>query len=241
MNKISSDRFADGSLRPYEQVERYGAATLSDAQLLAVILRTGTNGTDSIELAKKVLASGATHEGLIGLYQMSIPELMQIKGIGRVKAIQISCICELSKRMAARKREKTIDFSSPKAVAYVYMEQMRHEERERVIIVMLDAKCQLIKDEVLTIGTVNCSLVTPREILIEALKYRAVSFIVLHNHPSGDPSPSQMDYRVTKRLKTAGELVGVRLTDHIVIGDASYYSFQEDGFFNDQKRPNNEF
>lgn len=217
-----------GDMRPYEKVEAAGVTALTDRELLAVILRTGTSGLGVDELAGNVLAaSGGT--GLLGLRHMMLPDFKSIRGIGRVRAIQLTCVCEIARRMHKQSAGKRLDFSAPSAIADYYMEDLRHLDTERLMAVMLDNRCRMICDEVLTIGTVNTSLISVREVLILAVRCGAVSFIVLHNHPSGDPSPSPQDISVTRKLKEAGETIGIPLTDHIIIGDNRYYSFVESG------------
>ena len=152
---------------------------------------------------------------------------MNIKGIGKAKAVQIRCICELSKRIAKKNSRIKLDFSSSQSVAQYYMDDLRSLSKEQLLLVMLDSKCCLIRDAVVSIGTVNSSLVSPREIFIEALKYRAVFIIMLHNHPSGDPSPSTNDLMVTERIKKTGDIIGIHLLDHIIIGDNLYVSLKE--------------
>lgn len=215
--------------RPYEKCFRVGPEALSDAELLAVILRNGTLGEGSLNLAMQVLAHSKKEKGLLALMDMSIPELMEIKGIGKVKAIQLKCVAELSKRIAAARRETIVRFTTPGQIADYYMEQLRHETRERLLIVMFDAKGELLHDSVLSIGTVDASLISPREIFIEALRYEAVRIVLLHNHPSGDPGPSNEDIQVTERIEKLGKLMGIPLIDHIIIGDNKYISFREEG------------
>ena len=217
-------------LRPYEKCMRYGTEVLSDVELLAVILRVGTNGMDATQLAGKILTIPENRDGLLGLASISISRLMKIKGVGRVKAIQIKCICELSRRMAKQTAAQRMDFSSPDAIADYYMQDLRYLNKEHMILVMLDSKCRLIHDCVISMGTVNASLITPGEIFSEALKFEAVSIVLLHNHPSGDATPSRNDIEVTRRIAQAGSLLGINLIDHIVIGDNAYTSLREKEF-----------
>ena len=218
-----------GELRPYEKCVSLGAESLSDAELLAVIIKTGTNGMNAIELSKLIIGTNSTPKqaGLLGIMNLSIPQLVQIKGVGQVKAIQIRCICELSRRIAKSTAYQKLNFTSPSAIADYYMEDMRHRTKEQLVIAMLDSKCRLIHDTILSVGTVNASLITPREVFIEALRYNAVAIVILHNHPSGDSTPSNNDVIVTTRIKESGELLGIRLIDHIIIGDNSYTSMKE--------------
>lgn len=215
--------------RPYEKCLKYGAGVLTDSELLAVIIRTGTKGTDSIELSRQILKESKKSPGILGIMDLSIPELMKIKGIGKVKAIQISCIGELSRRISKQRAALKLKCNNPASIADYYMEDMRHSKREQLVVMFLDTKCCLIKDMVLSIGTVNASLVSPRELFIEALKYQAVSIILLHNHPSGDPSPSREDIQITKKVKACSDIIGIALIDHIIIGDNKYVSLKEQG------------
>ncbi len=211
-----------------------GARALSDAQLLAVILRTGTNGQNATKLAGRILAHTGGHsvnDRLNKLNRLTIPELMSIKGVGEVKAIQIQCICELSRRIAKQTAAQKLDFSSAYSIAEYYMEDMRHLDKEQMVLAMLDSKCCLIKDSVISVGTVNASLVSPREIFAQALKYNAVHIVLLHNHPSGDCTPSRNDIQVTIKIKQAGDIMGISLIDHIIIGDNKYTSLKEKEYF----------
>ncbi len=217
------------SERPYEKCEKNGAAYLSDAELLAVILRTGTKELRAIDLAVKVLNYGEANSGLKGLNYLTLKELTKIKGIGRVKAIELLCLTELTKRMAKEIHRDSFRLATPKSVADYYMQDMRHLCREQILLVMLDSKSKLIKDLVISSGTVNTSIMPVREIFVQALKQEAVNIILIHNHPSGDPTPSAEDLRVTKRIREAGNFVGISLMDHIIIGDNRYISLKEQG------------
>ncbi len=218
------------SERPYEKCETYGPQFLSDAELLAVILKTGSKGLRAIDLAVNVLNYSKAYPGLKGLNYLTMKELKKIRGIGRVKAIQLLCLTELTKRMSREVHKETLKFTTPQSVAEYYMQDMRHLKKEQVLLLMLDSKSKLLKDMVMSSGTVNLSIVPIREILIQALKEEAVKIILVHNHPSGDPTPSPEDIRVTKRMKEAGDLVGISLMDHIIIGDNKYISLKEQGF-----------
>ena len=217
------------SERPYEKCEMYGAAYLSDAELLAVILRTGTKNLRSIDLAVNILNYPEANSGLKGLNYLTMKELTKINGIGRVKAIELLCLTELTKRMSKEIHRDSLKLVTPKSVADYYMQDMRHLSREQIILVMLDSKSRVIKDMVISSGTVNTSIMPAREIFVQALKQEAVNIILIHNHPSGDPSPSSEDLKVTKRIKEAGNFVGITLMDHIIIGDNRYISLKEQG------------
>ena len=219
--------------RPYEKCFSQGEAALSDCELLAVILRSGTQGLNSLELAQEILQymETSSYTGLTGLLHISVQDLMEIHGIGQVKAIQLKCIGELSKRIARTATRPQMVMNNPSSVASYYMEELRHEEQEVVICMMSDVKGHFLGDKVLTRGTATGSLVTPREIYMEALRRHAVSLILVHNHPSGDPTPSPDDMQITARIYQAGELLGIHRLDHIIIGDQKYCSFREEGIW----------
>lgn len=214
--------------RPYEKCERRGAHTLSDEELLAVLLRTGTRGENALDLAKRILYY-AGEPGILGIHQFSAQRLMRIKGIGKVKAIQISCISELAKRLSKATYQEALCFADPGTIARYYMEDLRHEKQELMKLLMLNTKAKLVGETDISKGTVNASLITPRELFIEALQKNAVSIVILHNHPSGDPTPSREDMLMTKRILDAGTLIGIELLDHIIIGNNCYVSFREEG------------
>ncbi|MCI5512416.1 MAG: DNA repair protein RadC [Oliverpabstia sp.] len=216
--------------RPYEKCLAYGPEVLTDSELLAVILRSGTRGISSVALASQILEAGAGGEqGLLGIHRLSMGDLMEFRGIGQVKAVQIKCIGELSKRIASVSAKKLLDFQNPETIADYYMEQMRHEEQEIMICMMLNTKNQLLGETVISRGTVNASLVSPRDLILAAFRFRAVFIIIVHNHPSGDPKPSRDDLDITKRIQAACSLVDIPLLDHIIIGDQRYISFRQEG------------
>ena len=213
--------------RPYEKCLKQGAEALSDAELLAVLLRTGTKGENVLALAKRLLYEDGG-AGLLGIHQFSFQSLMKLKGIGKVKAVQILCLSELAKRLSKASVEPRLRFSSSQSVAEYYMEDLRHRNQEVMKLLLLNSKAELIDETNISKGTVNASLVTPRELFVEALKKEAVSMILLHNHPSGDPTPSRDDILTTKRISECGLLIGIELLDHIIIGINCYVSFQEE-------------
>lgn len=217
------------SERPYEKFEKYGVESLSNAELLAVIIKSGSKGEQSITVASRVLNLSEQYKGLIGLNYLSLEDLMTVRGIGRVKAIQLLCVTELSKRMAQEKHSDKEVLSSPNVIADYYMQNMRYLDCEQVILLLLDTKCHKIRDMVLSKGTVNASIVEPREVFVKALRYQAVNIVLLHNHPSKDTTPSQADRALTRRLVETGEIVGIPVLDHIIIGDNTYFSFREHG------------
>lgn len=217
--------------RPYEKCERFGAENLTDAELLAVILRTGTRGENSLDLARHLLHPDFGRAGLHNIHQWTMERLTCIRGIGRVKAIQILCLAELSKRMAQESAAEGLDFSSPETIARYYMEDMRHRTREVLKLLLLNTRSRLIGETNVSIGTVDMALVSPRELFLEAFHSKASAIILLHNHPSGDPTPSREDVRITRRVHEVGLLLGIELLDHIIIGNNCFISLKEKGFF----------
>ena len=217
-------------LLPYEKFEQFGARSLTDAELLAIIIRTGTKTSNSVELGKKILNLGSNSgqaTGILSLQHLTLEELMKVKGIGRVKAIRIKCVTEFSRRIAMESFKKGIRFDRPATIADYYKEQVRHLEVEQVILVMTDGKNQFLKDHILSTGTVNMSLISPREVFMTAIKTQAVHILLVHNHPSGDPTPSRDDIEITKRIHEASQIMNIPLVDHIIIGDTTYMSLKE--------------
>ena len=215
--------------RPYERCERFGASNLTDSELLAVLLRTGTRGENALQLADKILHPVFSQKGVLNLHQWTYEQLMQIKGIGKVKAIQILCLAELSRRLAKATAQEGLNFSNPASIARYYMEDLRHANQEQMKLLLLNTKSGLIGETEISKGTVNSAVTSPRELFVEALQKNAVSIVLLHNHPSGDPTPSKEDVLITRRIQEAGRLIGVELLDHIVIGDNCYVSLREKG------------
>lgn len=216
---------------PYERFEHVGAQALTDAELIAIILRTGTVGEDALSLAHRVLSltSGRT-TGILALNSIPLEELLKIKGIGKVKAIRLKCVAEICARMQTRSRENTLSFKDPSSVAGLYMERMRHLETEHVYLLLCDTKNHIIKEILVSKGTVNASVISPREIFIEALRFQAVYILLIHNHPSGDPNPSSQDIAITRVIAEASLLMQIPLLDHIIIGDNHYVSLKEKGY-----------
>lgn len=227
MNQTGTIKEMPEDERPYEKCVNYGAGTLSNTELLAVLLRTGTQGRTSLDLARNILNAANNDDGILNIHHLTLEKLQSIKGIGKVKAIQILCLSELAKRLAKASAKEGLTFSLPSTIAEYYMEDMRHQKQEHMKLLMLNTKSKLIGETDVSKGTVNASLVSPRELFIEALEKNAVSIILLHNHPSGDPTPSTSDLLLTQRVKDAGNLIGIELLDHIIIGNNCYTSFAE--------------
>ncbi len=224
------------SERPYEKLERLGPGVLSDAELLAVLLRSGTRGERVTEVASRALAaaSAAAHtaganDPLSALLLTPLEELSKLRGIGRVHAIQLKAVLEISIRIASAKALEHVSFQDPASVADFCMESMRYLEQETVRVLYFNNRGMLLADKTLSVGTIQQALVCTRDIMAAAMACKAVYFIILHNHPSGDPTPSREDIETTQRLAEAGQLMEVRLLDHIVIGNGIYYSMKEHG------------
>ena len=215
--------------RPYERCIKYGPEALSNTELLSVILKSGYGGKSAYQLAGELLKKYESPHTLADLFFAGINELTKTKGIGCVKAVMLRCVGELCSRISKETASGRITLNSSKSIADYYMESMRHLEQEQIRAAFFDTKCNLIRDVIISTGTVNASIVSPREIFIRALENKAVFVVVLHNHPSGDPSPSGEDLILTNEIKKAGELLKVPLMDHIIIGDNRYVSLKDHG------------
>lgn len=213
------------SEQPEEIFKRTGERYMTDAQLLAAVLRCGSGSLNVLEMSEEILK---VHDGsLINLSDLSYDELMEIKGVGKIRAMQLKCIAEISRRIATTSRKKKYRFMTSKDVALKYMEEMRHFDKENAFVLFLNTKMELLSQELLSVGTVNKSLISPRELFNMALKRNAVNVILLHNHPSGDPTPSDSDIEITRKLADASDVVGIKLIDHIIIGDRVYFSMND--------------
>lgn len=208
------------SERPYEKLEMYGEQALSNAELLAIIIKTGTKDNTSIELAQKVLNLNNSKENSLRFLQnVSIEELTNIKGIGKVKALQIKAIAELTKRMSMPINFKNIKIKMPQDVANILMEELKYEKREIVKVIILNIKNIVLKIVNITVGSTNFAVLEPKDVLIEAIKMQAPKIILVHNHPSGNATPSKEDFEITKKIYQCAKLMGIELLDHIVIGE----------------------
>ena len=211
--------------RPYEKMELYGENALSNAELLAIILKTGTKEESSVVIAQKLLSLYPESENNLDfLKEMSIEEFMHIKGIGKVKAIQLKAIGELTKRIARPITTNQVQINSPKEVAELLINEMRYDKREIVKVILLNAKNKVIKIEDVCFGGTNSAILKPKDVLQEAIKLGVPKIILVHNHPSGDPTPSKSDFAFTERLLQASETMGIELLDHIVIGENRFES-----------------
>ena len=212
--------------RPYEKLELYGEKALSNAELLAIIIKTGTKEETSVQIAQRIL--NLNYDPQMGelnfLKSITMEELMQIKGIGRVKAIQIKAICELAIRMSKPSNFKKIQIKSTEQLAKLVMEELRFEKREYVKLFLLNNKNEILKNIDTAIGGTNFANVNMKEIIGEALKIKAPKIILVHNHPTGDPTPSKADITFTDRLYNAAKMFDIELIDHIVIGNMNFKS-----------------
>ena len=227
---------------PYEKFLAMGPKSLTDAELLAILLRTGPapdkdapashQSCPALALAEKILEiPKGSKSGLCALTSLTPAELMKIKGIGEVKAVRICCISELANRISMGTRRDLPSFPTPQSVAEYCRPIFGNDEidAEKTLLLLLDGKGKLIHEMILTIGTVNMALVSPREIFLQALRYQAVYFMILHNHPSGDAAPSMEDVEITKKLCDLGEMMQLGMLDHIILGVQEYFSFREAG------------
>lgn len=212
--------------RPRERLIKYGSEALSNSELLAIILRTGNKSETAIDMATRLISKS---EGLKFLSTCTIQELSQEKGIGKAKASQIKAAVELGKRLKNYRIDNRIKINSPEDIADLVMEDMRYLKKEHLRVIFLNTKNIVIDVKDLSIGSLNASVVHPREIFSEAIRRSSASIIICHNHPSGDPTSSQEDINITKRLFEVGKLVGIDLLDHVIIGDGCYISLKEKG------------
>ena len=215
--------------RPYEKCEKYGASALTDAELLAIILKTGQKGKKAIDTAYELLQIDPALPGLEGLLRADLSLLRSICGVGRVKAISLSAVFELSRRLTRVQFHDDFIYDNSGKVAEYYMQHMRLSKQEELHVMMLDSGSRLLRERMLSLGTVKAALVDPRDIFLEALRCGAVGVILVHNHPSGDPSPSSDDLAVTARVRDAGKILGIELLDHVIIGNMKYTSLRDQG------------
>jgi len=210
--------------RPREKLVKYGAEKLSNAELLAVIIRLGMAKRTAVELAQDVLNF---FDGLKGLVDLKVEELVSLKGIGEVKSSQIIALIELSKRIHASSYTEKPVIQNPQNVVSLIMPKLRFLKQEVFGAVLLDIKNKVIAAPIISKGGLNSSIVHPREVFKIAIKRSSASIILYHNHPSGEPCPSQDDIKITKRLIEAGEIIGIKILDHIIIGDNKFKSMKE--------------
>ena len=212
--------------RPRERLIQYGADVLSTSELLAILLRTGTGKYSAMGLGDHLLASFA---GIRGVARASIEELSRIHGVGAAKAAQIKAAIEFGRRLVAASPDERPKIASPRDVYNLLGPSLREEKREHFVAVLLDTKNGVLRTKTVSVGDLSSSVVHPREVFAEAIRHSAASLIVAHNHPSGDPTPSPDDIAVTRRLQESGELLGIEVLDHVVLGDNRFVSLKEKG------------
>ncbi|MEF2968017.1 DNA repair protein RadC [Paenibacillus sp. M1] len=212
--------------RPRERMLQYGASALSQAELLAILLRTGTRQESAVHMAQRVLGEIG---GIRGIMDLNLAELTRMKGIGPAKAAQIKAGIELGQRLAKTRLPEAQVVRRPQDAADLLMEELRYLQKEHFVCLFLNTKNHIIAQETLSMGSLNASIVHPREVFRAAIKHGSASVVFAHNHPSGDPAPSPEDIRMTARLCQAGEIVGIDVLDHIVIGDGKFVSLKEQG------------
>jgi DNA repair protein RadC len=212
------------SEQPRERLRDYGPNALSDAELLAILLRVGVSGINVVQLAQKLLIE---HGGWVGLQRLSFEELTKIHGMGEAKAAQVKAALEIGRRLLLAQPEQRPQITSPADVANLLMVEMAHLEQEHLRVVLLNTKNYVLKIETVYIGSINSSAVRIGEVFKTALKQNSAAIIVVHNHPSGDPTPSPEDVAVTRQLVEAGKLLDVDVLDHLVIGQGRWVSLRE--------------
>jgi len=216
--------------RPREKLAAHGASALSDPELIAILLRTGVTGANAIEVARELLKR---YGSLAGLSRCTVDELAEIRGVGFAKAVQLVAAFGLGQRLARETLSKQ-KIDSPELVNELLGAEMRRLRKESLRVILLDTRYHLIRTEEVSLGTLNESIAHPRDVFHPAIASSAYAVIVVHNHPSGDASPSQSDHSLTRRLAEAAELLQIKLLDHIIIGapgdgNAGYFSFKEAG------------
>jgi len=212
--------------RPREKLIKYGSKSLSNSELIGILLRVGSKKDTAITLGQKLLREN--EKGLLNLVNATPESLNKYHGISNAKAATLLAAVELGKRISTTKAEDTFKITSPQDVSALVMEDMRYYKKEYFKIILLDTKNKVIDIITISIGSLNSSIVHPREVFLEAVKKSSASIVLLHNHPSGEVQPSREDINITQRLIKAGEIMGIKVLDHIIIGDGKYLSFKEE-------------
>ena len=215
--------------RPREKLLRSGAAALSNVELLAVLLRTGTRQQSVLRVSEEVLAH-YKDRGISGIVHMAPAELSQINGVGLAKAASIMAAVELGRRLSQAAAARIEVVHGPEDAAHYAMPRFRFEQREHFAVLLLNTKNHILGMPEISVGSLSASVVHPREVFREAINYAAAAMILLHHHPSGDPSPSREDIAVTSRLVKAGKIMDIEVLDHIILGDQRFLSLKEKGF-----------
>ena len=212
--------------RPREKMQEYGVSFLSNAELIAIIIGSGTAKQSALDVARNLLVK---NNGLEGFNLATLEELVEINGIGQAKATKLVASVELGKRLSTLKRNSSKKITCPSDAAYLLMDELKFKNKEYFDIIMLNTKNIVQCVTNISIGSLNSSIVHPREVFLEAIKKSSASIILVHNHPSGDPKPSREDINLTNRMIKAGEILGINVLDHIIIGEECYYSMKEEG------------
>jgi DNA repair protein RadC len=211
--------------RPRERLIKYGPDALSSAELLAIILRTGSRKENVVNMSSRILSEYNIKQ----LSQANVAKLTQIHGIGTAKASQIAAVFELARKLEGFTDEPKRKIKSPADVYSLLYPKMREQKREKLVALLLDTKNQIIREETISIGSLNANIVHPREVFKAALMESSASVILSHNHPSGDPTPSREDIAVTEKLVEGGKMLGIEVLDHVIIGDGRYVSLKDEG------------
>lgn len=217
--------------RPREKLIEHGPDILSNSELLAILIRTGTARRSALDIARELTDNDGLYYNIAKA--RGVADLSKIKGLGPAKAATILAAVELGRRVAVAEPQKKSRFSSPKACVAFLMPRLRYERHEKFVVMLLDSKNQLIKTQQISEGSLNASVVHPREVFAPAILHQAACILAAHNHPSGDPAPSREDRQLTSALKETGAVMGIPLLDHIIIGDGRYYSFRENGYLDE--------
>lgn len=214
------------SEQPREKLMRYGVKALSNAELLALIVRAGTKEASALSLAEEILSQ---KNGVSSLGTMEPEDFCKVRGIGLATAASLTAAVELGRRIAVSPKQERICIENPKQVADLFMEQLRVLKKETFQVLQLNIKNEILSIENVSVGNLNSSIATPREVFSSAVRKSASAVILAHNHPSGNPEPSQADVDLTRRLEESGRILGIRVLDHIIIGDGIYVSMRETG------------
>ncbi|WP_212973169.1 DNA repair protein RadC [Bacillus sp. J14TS2] len=213
--------------RPRERMIKAGPQSLSTQEIIAILLRTGTKSESVLQLANRLLTK---FDGLMWLKEAAFEELVSIKGIGQAKAVQLVAAVELGRRISNLTYDDRYVIKSPEDGANYVMNDMRFLTQEHFVVLYLNTKNQVVHRQTIFIGSLNASIVHPREVFKEAFRRAAATVICFHNHPSGDPTPSREDIEVTRRLAECGKMLGIEVLDHVIIGDKKYVSMKEKGY-----------
>ena len=229
--KLTMKQLPEGE-RPYEKLEHYGASALSDAELLAVLLRSGTRQEKVTDVAVRLLTQAAEHSelsGLSALFSLSVPQLASMSGIGRVRAVQLKAVLEICARLHRDRASEALVAGCPEQIADAYMDMLRYRPTEVLKILYLNNRHRKILEVDMAEGSENAAFFNLSAVIRTALEHHATRLILMHNHPGGDPSPSDEDIQTTRQVAQACQLVNLKLLDHIIIGGGTYYSFKEEG------------